>query len=323
MRRGRTTSSVRTGYLMVLTGALLFIVNAGVSRVALRAGVEPTLLTTIRVTGTAMVLVVIAAVFRRPALRLPRGRYLLLVLAHGLVGVAGLQWTYFVAIDRLPIGMALLLEYTAPVLVALWARFVQREQVRNRMWAALALSLVGLTLAAQVWKGATFDSAGIAAGFGAALCFSVYFLLGEHGVNRMDPMQVVVWAFIVASVGLNVVEPVTSFPHGLLGSSTSLLGGLGGGHAPVWLLLGWIVVLGTVIPFAAELFALRLIPATTVTTVAMLEPVGTTILGWVWFRESLTPLQSIGAVGVVVGIVLAQTSRLGRPADATVVPPVP
>jgi drug/metabolite transporter (DMT)-like permease len=308
---------------MVLAGALLFIVNAGVSRVALRAGVQPTLLTTVRVTGTALVLVVIAAVVRRPALRPPRGRYLLVVVAHGLVGVAALQWTYFVAIDRLPIGLALLLEYTAPVLVALWARFVQHEQVRNRMWAALALALVGLALAAQVWKGATFDSTGIAAGLGAALCFSVYFLLGEHGVNRMDPMQVVVWAFLVASVGLNLVQPVTSFPRGLLTSSTSLLDALGGGRAPVWLLLGWIVVLGTVIPFAMELFALRFIPATTVTTLAMLEPVGTSILGWVWFRESLTPLQSLGAVGVVVGIVLAQTSRLSRPADAVVVPPVP
>jgi drug/metabolite transporter (DMT)-like permease len=305
----------RTGYVMVVTGALLFIVNAGVSRVALRAGVTPTLLTTIRVTGTASVLIVVAAFVRPSSLRLPRGRYLLLVIAHGLVGVAALQWTYFVAIDRLPIGMALLLEYTAPVLVALWARFVQREAVRNWVWAALALSLVGLALAARVWKGATFDSRGIVAGLGAAVCFSVYFLLGEQGVNRMDPLQVVVWAFVVASIGLNVAEPITSIRGDLLSSSPSLLGSLTEVHIPVWILLTWVVLLGTLIPFAVELFALRFIPATTVTTLAMLEPVGALILGWVWFHESLTALQSVGAAAVVAGIVLAQLSRIEPPAE--------
>jgi drug/metabolite transporter (DMT)-like permease len=300
---------------MVLTGAVLFVLNAGVSRVALRAGITPTLLTTVRVTGTAVVLISVAAFVRPTALQLPRGRYLLLVVAHGLVGVAALQWTFFVAIDRLPIGMALLLEYTAPVLVALWARFVQREAVRNSLWAALALALTGLALAAQVWKGATFDSRGIVAGFGAAVCFSVYFLLGEHGVNRMDPLQVVVWAFVVASVALNVAEPITSLPMDLLSSSPSLLGSLADFHLPMWLLLGWIVLFGTVIPFGVELFALRLIRATTVTTLAMLEPVGTSILGWVWFHESLTASQSVGAAAVVVGIVLAQLSRIERPAE--------
>ena len=114
------------GFALVLLGATLFIVNAGVSRVALRNGVDPLTLTSIRVTGTAAVLLAFAALFRRSALRPPRGRLAVLLVAHGLIGVAALQWTYFVAIDRLPVGMALLLEYQAPILVALWARFVQK-----------------------------------------------------------------------------------------------------------------------------------------------------------------------------------------------------
>ena len=122
------------GLGLVAFGALLFVQNAGVSRVALRAGVDPTALTTLRVTGTAVVLVLVAGAFRREALRPPGGRLGLLLVVNGLVGVAALQWTYFVAIDRLPVGMALLLEYQAPILVALWARFVQRERVRPRLW---------------------------------------------------------------------------------------------------------------------------------------------------------------------------------------------
>ncbi len=297
------------GLALVVLGAALFIVNAGVSRVALRAGVDPLTLTTIRVTGTFVVLLLVAAGFRRTALRPPSGRLRLLVVAHGLIGVAALQWTYFVAIDRLPVGMALLLEYQAPILVAVWARVVQKEQVRPRAWLGLALAMAGLAAATGIWKGAVFDPVGIAAGLGAAVCFAAYFLIGEHGVGALDPLRVIVWSFLVASVALNLVSPITGFDTDLLTEQVSLLGSLAEYFAPVWLLLAWIVVLGTVVPFAVELFALRHLTATTVTMVAMLEPIGVSALGWVWFGERLDAVALVGGAAVLAGIVLAQTAR--------------
>ena len=303
------TRNPALGLALVVTGATLFIINAGVSRVVLRAGVDPVTLTTVRVTGTFLLLALVAALFRRGALRPPTGRLGLLVVVHGVIGVAALQWTYFVAIDRLPVGMALLLEYQAPILVAVWARFVQKEQVRNRMWAGLALAMVGLAAATGVVDGATFDAVGIAAGFGAAVCFATYFLVGEHGVGALDPLRVIVWSFFVAALALNLVDPVTSFPTELLTEQVSLLGSLEEYVAPVWALLGWIVVLGTVVPFAVELFALRHLRATTVTMIAMLEPVGVSALGWVWFDERLDAVALLGGVAVVTGIVLAQSAR--------------
>lgn len=297
------------GLGLVALGSTLFVVNAGVSRVALRAGVDPLTLTTVRVTGTFVVLALVAALFRRDALRPPPGRLRVLVVLHGLLGVAGLQWAYFVAIDRLPVGMALLLEYQAPVLVAVWARVVQKEAVRSRMWLGLALAMGGLAAATGIWKGAVFDPVGIAAGLASAFCFAAYFLIGEHGVGALDPLRVIVWSFFVASVALNLVSPITGFDTALLPVSVSLLGTLGGLHAPVWLLLCWIVVLGTVVPFAAELFALRHLSATTVTMVAMLEPVGVSALGWLWFLERLDAVALLGGVAVVTGIVLAQSAR--------------
>ena len=297
------------GLALVVLGAALFIVNAGVSRVALRAGVDPLTLTTIRVTGTFVVLALVAACFRRTALRPPGGRLRLLVVAHGLIGVAALQWTYFVAIDRLPVGMALLLEYQAPILVAVWARVVQKEQVRPRAWLGLALAMAGLAAATGIWKGAVFDPVGIAAGLGAAVCFAAYFLIGEHGVGALDPLRVIVWSFLVASVALNLVSPITGFDTDLLTEQVSLLGSLAEYDAPVWLLLAWIVVLGTVVPFAVELFALRHLTATTVTMVAMLEPIGVSALGWVWFGERLDAVALVGGAAVLAGIVLAQTAR--------------
>ncbi len=298
------------GLVLVVLGAVLFIQNAGVSRIALRAGVDPLTLTTTRVTGTFLVLLAAALLFRRDALPPPTGRLGLLIVAHGLVGVAALQWTYFVAIDRLPVGMALLLEYQAPILVALWARFVQHEPVRPRLWAGLALAWGGLVAATGIYQGLAFDPVGIAGGVGAAICFAAYFLIGEHGVARLDPLRVILWSFLCATIGLNLVHPVTRLPWGLLEDQVSLLGRLSGGTAPVWAVLAWIVVVGTVLPFGVELLALRHLRATTVTMVAMLEPIGVSALGWMWFSESLDTIALLGGLAVVAGIVVAQSARL-------------
>ena len=303
------------GIGLVVLGASCFIVNAGVSRVALRHGVDPSMLTTIRVTMTFLVLLVVAALFRRTALRPPSGRSLALVVAHGLVGVAALQWTYFVAIDRLPVGMALLLEYQAPILVALWARFVQREQVSSRLWFGLALAVLGLAAATEVWSGAEFDGLGVLAGLAAAVCFAGYFLFGEAATSRqqgaqLDPLRVILWSFAVASVALNLLNPLTGFDTGLLDDRVSLLGELGSHRVPMWLVLTWVVALGTVVPFFAELFALSFVRATTVTVVAMMEPIGVSALGWAWFGESLGVVAVLGCVAVVAGILLAHAARI-------------
>ena len=299
------------GLALVVLGALLFVQNAGVSRVALRAGVDPTALTSLRVTGTFAVLLVVALLFRRDALRPPRGRLGLLLVVHGLVGVAALQWTYFVALDRLPVGMALLLEYQAPIPAAGWAQHVPLVQVRGGLWVGVVQAWGGLAAATGIWKGLTFDGVGIAAGLGAALCFAAYFLIGEHGVALLDPLRVILWSFLCATVALNVVHPVTGTSWEVVGSRASLLGRLEGHSVPVWLVLGWIVVVGTLLPFGLTLLALRHLSATTVTMVAMLEPIGVSALGWVWFAETLDAVALTGGVAVVTGIVLAQSARRG------------
>ncbi|MDQ3782786.1 MAG: DMT family transporter, partial [Actinomycetota bacterium] len=224
------------------------------------------------------------------------------------------QWAYFVAIDRLTVGTALLLQYTAPILVALWARFVQSEQVRGRLWFALGLSIVGLAMTAQVWQGMVLDPIGVAAGFGAAAAFATYFLLGEQGVSRQDPLAVIFWSFAIAAVALNLFSPVTDLGSDAARSPVNLLGALDGWSAPLWVLLGWVVIPGTLVPFTLELHALQHLKATTVTTVAMLEPVGAIALGWIWFRESLTVVQTLGAVLVVTAILLAASARRRTPA---------
>jgi drug/metabolite transporter (DMT)-like permease len=301
------TRNPRLGYLLVVTAAVLFGLNGGVSRVAMGSGLDPASFTTLRITGATLVFLGYAACFRRSALRRPRGSALLLVIALGLVGVTALQLTYNVAIDRLPLGIALLIEYLAPVLVVLWVRFVRKEPVHGRMWFAVALAVVGLAIVGQVWHGLAFDGLGVVMALLAAVSFAAYFLLGEHHVGFDDPLRVILWAFVVATVAMNLIQPIWATPR--LEGSTSLLGRLDQHAANPWLVIAVVVVLGTVVPFFLEMVALRHLAATVVTVVAMLEPVIANVLGWAWFRESLSPVQLVGALAVLAGIVLAQTAR--------------
>jgi drug/metabolite transporter (DMT)-like permease len=299
----------RRGYLLVASAAALFTINAGVSRVIQNAGVESTTLTSVRCTGTALVLVAVVLA-RGERLRFPRGRReIARVIGFGITGVALVQWFYFVAIDRLPVGIALLLQFTAPVLVALFVRFVYHEQVRPRIWLGIGLSLAGLALVAEVWSGLTLDGVGVLAGLGAAASLATYFLIGERSVSTESPLNVLTEAFIVAAVFWNLLVPATRIFDTDLTRPTSLGGALSDLQAPVWMLFVWMVLLGTALPFLAELTALQHLTATEVTLVGMLEPVGATFLGWLWFRQTLSPAQTAGVVAILAGIVLAQTAR--------------
>jgi drug/metabolite transporter (DMT)-like permease len=111
---------------------------------------------------------------------------------------------------------------------------------------------------------------------------------------------------------MNLFAPLTAFDTAVLGRRVSMLGGLAAWHAPVWSLLAWVVLVGTLVPFGLILLALTMARATTVTMVAMLEPIGVVALGWAWFGESLGVVAVAGCVAVVAGIALAQTARVAR-----------
>ena len=298
----------RLGYAMTLAAASLFAVNGAVSKVALGASGMGTLRwTELRSTGGFVGLAVAIALLAPGRLRV--GRHELVSLAlYGLFGFALVQWLYFVAINRLPIGIGLLFEFTAPVLIALWARFAWHEPVRRRVWGALTLVVVGLTLVAQVWQGATLDGLGVLAGLLAAVALAFFYLQGERLAGRRDPLSVVCIALGFAALFWAVVQPWWSFPFDSLTVDATLPGDLLG-TAPVWLLALWTIVLGTIAPFVLSIGALRHLPATTVGIVATFEPVAAAVVAWAWLGEALVAVQILGGLVVLVGIVLAETSR--------------
>jgi drug/metabolite transporter (DMT)-like permease len=297
------------GYAMVLMAATLWAVNGTVSKVLLvSGGVSSQRLTEVRATGAFLLLLVVLLAFRRSSLRVTR-RELPFLAVFGVFGLAFVAWLYFVAIERLEIGVALLIQYVAPVLVALWARYVLHEPVRRRIWAALILAVSGLALLVQIWRGLEVDGIGLLASLGAALTFALYILLADHGVRLRTTSSLLCYGFLFAAIFWAVVQPWTSFPVSLLDDSVSLLGRLESVELPVWLLMAWMVVLGTIIPFGLLVAALRHVTATRAGILAMFEPVAGTAVAYAWLREELSAVQLVGAGVVLAAIGLAQTAR--------------
>lgn len=296
------------GYLMVMTAATLWAVNGAVSKVILSGGLSSLRLAEVRSTGAFVLLALVLAAVRPGSLRL-HARELPFFVLFGACGLALVQLFYFLAIHRLAIGIALLIEYLAPVLVALYARFVLHREVRRRIWIAIALAVIGLALVVEIWSGLSLDAAGVAAALAGAATYALYLLLAEHGVGERDPVSLVCLGFLFASILWAIVQPWWSFPGGVVGDDVSLHGRLSSLHLPVWSLVAWMVVLGTIVPFGLLVGALRHVAATRVAIVAMLEPVVATVVAYAWLEESLSAVQLLGAVVVLAAILLAQSAR--------------
>jgi drug/metabolite transporter (DMT)-like permease len=301
---------------MELGSGALFAVNGTVSKLVLRAGIDAPQLTLLRAAGAAAGLFLVLLVTRGGPGRLATTRRELpLLVGYGVAGFFLVPMLYFVAISRLPVGIALLFEYTAPLLVALWARFGRRQRVRPRLWGGLALSLVGLACVAEVWGDLRLNPVGVAAGLGAAALLAVYYVLGAHGVERRDTLSLTTWAFGVSAVAGLLLHAGTAGAGGW-----APLGGRSGG-VPVALLCGYVVVLGSIVPYLLVAGALRHLPPTSVGIIGMAEPVLAAGVAWLVLRtgEALTPPQLAGGVLVLVGVALAETARIDGTAP---VPPV-
>jgi drug/metabolite transporter (DMT)-like permease len=291
------------GYAMVLTAATLWAVNGAVSKAILATGLSSLRLSEVRSTGALVGLAAFLLLLRPATLRFNRHELPVLVL-FGIAGLALVQWLYFAAIHRLAIGIALLIQYLAPLIVALWARFVMHRPVRRRIWLALAFALVGLAFVVEIGTAGALDGIGVAASLGAAFCFALYILVAEREVERRDPISLACLGFLFAALFWAVVQPWWLFPGEVVGTGAELAWGL-----PVWLLMAYMIVFGTIAPFALVIGALRHIAAPRAGVAAMLEPVAGIVVAYLWLGESLGGPQLGGAVLVLAGIVLAQTAR--------------
>lgn len=300
------------GAAYVVLGAFLFGFNGSMSKVVMAAGITPEQLTLFRVFGTALIAGGVLLATDRSQFRLTArevGWFAML----GVGGLAMVQWLYSVAISLLPVGVALLFEYTAVVLIALTARVVLKEHVRPRLWWAIGIMLIGLAVVAQIWD-SPLSGLGVLAGFGAAAAYAFYFLGGERSVAGRPAMAVAFWAATFATLFWLIFARWWQFPLTAFSADVSFGGSLETVVTPMWLPLLGIVTLGGFAPFTLIFMSLRHISATASGLLASSEVVFAFLVAWIWLGEALAPVQVVGSALVLVAIVVAQTARRGRAA---------
>ena len=302
------------GYLFGFLAAVLFGANGSVTKVVLESGLDPAQVTQFRTLGTCLIAGAVMLVVDRRGFRISR-RQVAVMAVLGVVGIALLQVTYAYAIQLLPVGIALLLEYLAVLIVAVVAFFFLKEQVKARLWVAIGLVIVGLAVVAQIWA-SDLDPFGVVMALAAAATLAIYFLVGERQVTATSPLAVAFWTSGFATLFWAFFSGWWTIDPAIVLKPVSLSGNLADVVVPLWMPLAWLVVLGSFLPFLLSFAAIGRLKATPAGIVASSEVIFAFVVAWLWLGEQLNLLQLVGAAVVLAGIVLAQTSRPGRVVDA-------
>lgn len=291
------------GAIMYLVAAFLFALNGSVAKAQIEAGLSAAQVTEVRTLGCALVLLVFLLITKRSSLRVRRSEWPFLLL-FGVLAYAMTPFFFFVSVSLLPVAIAALLAFLAPVLVALWLRFVKKEQVGRSIWIALALVVAGLLLVSQAWSGWTLNPLGILFGLITAAALAAYLLLGESGTKRRDVMSLAFYGFAIATATWSILAPWWNFPWATLSTTTSLFDGAMA-NVPVWSLV-LLMIAVSVVPFVLVLMSLQRIGAQRGGILGTTEPIWAALIAFVMLGETLTPVQGIGGLVVLTGVIVAE-----------------
>ncbi|MFE7130411.1 DMT family transporter [Streptomyces sp. NPDC057638] len=300
------------GLGIALVSAVAFGGSGVAAKPLIEAGLDPLHVVWLRVTGAALVMLPLAWRHRSLLRRKPA-----LLTGFGLLAVAGVQTFYFASLSRIPVGVALLIEYLAPALVLGYIRFVQRRQVTRAAAVGVVLAVTGLACVVEFWAGLSFDVIGLLLALGGACCQACYFVLSDHGADdedRADPLGVIAYGLIVGTLALTVVAR----PWGM---DASVLAGevdMGGTPVAAWLLLAWVVLIATVVAYVTGVISVRKLSPQVAGVVACLEAVIATVLAWVLLREHLSLPQILGGALVLAGAFIAQSQAPKAPSAGPV-----
>ena len=293
----------------VVFGSLAFAFNGIIAKLVLTSGLSAWRLTQLRCTGAFIFLLLFVLARKGSSLRTTK-KELPWLVAYGIIGFALVQFGYFVAISRLHVSVALIIEFTAPIWILFYIRFVKKKHVPKLMWISVAMGFSGLLLVAQAWQGMTLDGLGVVAALADAFALAAYFLLGEKLVANRSTDTLTVYGFAFSSLGWAIVCPLWSFPFSIFTQKINLLGTFKAYDLPGWVLITWIIFAGTIIPYMAVLHGLRSLSASTSSVIGMLEPILAGVFAWFWLGETFRIIQLIGGVVVIAGIITADRARL-------------
>jgi len=296
------------GEVFLVIGATAFAFNGIVAKMVMQNGLSEWRMLQVRTGGAFIVLLIYVLITNYKSLRVKLSE-LPLLITYSLIGFALVQLGYFIAISRMHVSMALIIEFTAPIWIVLWIKYVRKSYVPKDMWTAVSLAFIGMLLLAQVWEGMTLDTIGVIAAFLDAFALATFFVLSEKLTPTRSTYSLTVFGFGISSAVLSIMFPIWNFPFHIFNQSMNLEGPLENFSAPGWTLILWIVLLGTVLPYLCVLSGIKILSASTSSVIGMLEPVLAGIFAWIWIGESWNAIQLIGGAIVIIGIYIADKTR--------------
>jgi drug/metabolite transporter (DMT)-like permease len=297
----------RAEFLMI-SAALGFSLGGIAAKVLREANMDAFRLTQIRSTGAALILLTFAIIKGKDQLRAKRDELKDLIL-FGVVGVGAVTSFYFFAIKYLFVSVALIIEFTASIWIALYLKFVKKKHISPIMWLGIACAFSGLILISQIWSSSSLSPIGVLAALADAAALSFYFLTADRLTQTRSSLSLMTWGIGVAAIFWAIILPWWNFPFEDLTKSFSLEGNLSGYSAPGWVLILWIIIIGTVIPYLLTVTGIRELSAGTSSVIGMIEPIFAGVIAWVLLNEALSGIQLIGCAVVLFGIYLADKAR--------------
>ena len=296
------------GEFYLVIGAIFFSFN-GVIVTLVLDHMTTFRLAQVRAIGTFFLLFLITFIQDRKSLKAER-REIPTLIFYGIFGYAMVQLGYFIGISRgVPLSLVLILEFTAPIWIVLWIKFVRKTEVAKDMWVAIALALFGLILVAKVWQGFAFDLIGTLGAIGAAMALAIYFLMSQSLGTKRSAQAMVVWGMGFAGLFWSLVLPIWNFPTEIFTTEINLQGRFSDYSAPGWLLIAYIIIFGTIVPYLFVVGGIRRLSASTSSVIGMLEPVIAGIIAWIWLSQSWSAIQLAGGAIVLIGIYIADRAK--------------
>lgn len=282
-----------TGLVAVAVAAALWAVAANVASALFDNGVDPIHLAEARAIVAAVGIVFIPGALTRSRGGTPLGALVALGLSIALVNAA-----YYLALDRLTVAVAIVLQYTAPAIVVAWTAVASRRRPSPQILATLGLAVAGVVMVSGlVTQGVgRIDAFGVLMGLASAVFFATYTLLSERTSASYGPIGAMSRAFVVASVAWLIFQIPRGFPTTLLEGTNE------------WGVL-YVGIAGTLAPFLLFVWGIGRIQAERAAIAATLEPVLAGLIAFAFLGQSLTPAQIAGGVLVMVAVVLLQARR--------------
>lgn len=254
-----------------------------------------------RTTVTCTVLFALAVIYYRKHLRVAP-RDLPLAFAYGVIAMVLSPFMFFSAIERMPVGVVLIISYSAPILIVLWLRLVRGVRIARSALAGMVICLFGLAFVAFPAEGLALDGVGVAYAIGGAVTMAAFFLLAEKQLQRRPAAVVSFLGYAVGSACWLLLVPAWRFPFDLLQQEMAMPAPLRLPELPAFYLIPAIAVLCTVTPGIMWLRGVQLLGPARASALSMIEPVFSAAIAWMLLAEALSPLQIAGGSIALMGL---------------------